>query len=128
MSQASIKSFLHQINSGKRDSHQMAIYKYIKRNPKSTIAEMDFHTSISYSTLTARVSDLLDMGIIKIVGDLETKVGVYSKLQIVTDENEQNKLFKERKKSKRVKAIMHLLNNHENQLTEELKTELRKAI
>lgn len=120
MSIASIKTFLNGINSGRTQAQKMNIYKFIKRNPKCTIADIEFKSiGLKNSSITARISDLLDLGVIKVEGNFESKESCYSTFVIVTDEEEQINLFKERKQSKKTKAIMQLLNNHRSVLSDE---------
>ncbi|MAX71835.1 MAG: hypothetical protein CMC76_12190 [Flavobacteriaceae bacterium] len=110
MTKCSTEAFLKGINNGTFNSQKAKIYAYIKRNPEHTIEDIKFFsTGMRESSITARVSDLLDMGVIKITGQFESKVSKVSKLVIVTDPKEIEQLAKDRNKSKKNHAIKRLL-------------------
>lgn len=129
MSHASIKTFLNGINTGKFDTQKKRIYNFIKRNPEATIADIEFSSiGLKYSAITARLSELSDLGVIKVNGTLETKDGTFSKYVIVEDEAEQLKLFRSRETQKRTKHIVSLLKNFGHTLTENSIEVLKKEI
>lgn len=126
MTKCSTEAFLKGVNNGTFNSQKAKIYAYIKRNPGHTIEDIKFFsTGMRESSITARVSDLLDMGVIKISGQFESKVSKVSKLVIVTDAKEIEQLSKDRNKSKKQHAIKRLLKEDINEHTREvLLTEL----
>ena len=64
MSIASIKALEQQIYSGKIDSDKAAILNQIMIND-CTIENLQNILTMQYSTITARLSDLMDLGVIK---------------------------------------------------------------
>ena len=65
MSRASIKSLEKQIFSGKMNSDKAYIFSHIIKNDCS-IEDLRQTFTMQYSTITARLSDLLDLGVIYI--------------------------------------------------------------
>ena len=120
MTKCSVEAFLKGINNGKFNSQKHKIWKYLKRNPEYTIEDISFDSpGMKRSTITARISDLLDDGFIKVVGKFESKVSTTSKLMIVTDENESSKLRNQRLEEKKNRAIKVLLRYELNPETKE---------
>lgn len=67
MSRASVETFLLQINSGKTKTDKAKIYKYIRRNERTHKEAIMRDLNMSHQTVTARLSGLLDMGVIEVV-------------------------------------------------------------
>ena len=83
-----IKALIEQVESGKMETDIKKILKEIMSGPK----KIDYFTKnfgMHYSTVTARISDLCDMGLVKKNID---PLGSYSYFSYVKDESEQLKL------------------------------------
>ena len=106
MSKASIQAFIRGIKNGKIQSSKIELYKFIRDNPNSTIKDLQINFElITYSTITARLSDLTDLGVIKPNGITEH----FTRYVIVTNKKEQHKLFSKREKEKKRKYIRTLI-------------------
>lgn len=120
MSIAQVESFLKGVNSTTFQSQKYKIYKFIKRNPNCTIEDINFFsTGMKKETIVGRVSELCDLGVVKYNGIFKSRSGNNSKLIVVEDKQEQIRLFKERTKSKRDKAIKVLLSRFKDSLKPE---------
>lgn len=67
MSKLSAEAFLHQIESGKRTTDAMRVYKHINdviRVTPPTYKTMMIRLNMTHGTITARLSELCDMGVI----------------------------------------------------------------
>ena len=80
---------------------------------------------VSLATLVARLSELQDEGLIKVVGQKEVKDSVYSRWAFVYDQNERDKLAEERKTEKLNLWIERGLNEFWDRLPTEVKIHLR---
>jgi len=60
---ASLKALDTQTASGKRTNNRQRIYALILKEPQ-TIATLEFHTGLKMSTVTARISELHDDGLV----------------------------------------------------------------
>jgi len=124
MSKASIEAYIKGIENGMITNAKAKVYKYIKSNNNSLIKDIYLNAGLSEHTISARVSDLLDDGFIKIIGQKNS----YSILSIVKDENEKMLLSDLRKIKRKEKAIKQLLkHNLEAETIECLKKELKKV-
>ena len=85
MSKASIETFLLQVNTSKIKIDKVRIYRYIKRNPLCTKDDLIRELKIPHQTVTARLSMLLDMGVIEIKGSSKKITGAVSMFIIQTD-------------------------------------------
>ncbi len=69
MTQASYKSFLNQVESGKKETDATRIYKYIKKLNasmiKPNIVFICDGLKMKHQTATARLSDLMDIGVVE---------------------------------------------------------------
>lgn len=109
MTKVSNEAFLKILQDGTRSNGKKALYLAIKRNPGISTAQLQWSaTGMGESTVTARISDLLDMGLIKIVGDFESKVSKHSTYLIVKDFDEQIALSKARTKEKAMRYVKAL--------------------
>jgi predicted transcriptional regulator len=85
MSKSSIETYLTQLNSGKYKKDAARVYRFIKRNPnchKDTIIK---ELKLSHQTVTARLSDLLNSGVVFIKGSTKTITGSLSLFKVQED-------------------------------------------
>lgn len=95
-----IKALFEQIDSGKMESDKVKILKAIIEKPR-TIESFTL-IGMRYSTVTARLSDLCDLGLVK---KHINPCGKYSYFSYVKDENEQQRLRDELMTEKRQNYI-----------------------
>lgn len=97
---AKIKTYLIALHNGDIRNNQLEALDFIHRNPGTTIHEMRKELAIAHQSLTPVVSMLMDVGIIKEVGQEKIKDSHYSKFAFVHEAEEQDRLAAERKKDK----------------------------
>lgn len=97
MKSQKINQYLRIIRTGFLKNHTHFILNHIYLNGGVTLYEMRNTTKISHQTITAIISQLMDLGIVKIVGKSEIKDRHYSKFCVVTDvmEIEENAIDRE---------------------------------
>ena len=105
MTQASLEAYIKGVESGSIDNAKADVFRYIKKNKNTLIIDLYNNMGISEHTISARVSDLLDAGYIKILGQKDG----YSILSVVSDEKEREVLIHQRKQKRKEKAIKQLL-------------------
>ncbi|MCP4051479.1 MAG: hypothetical protein GY739_00195, partial [Mesoflavibacter sp.] len=112
MSKASDQTFIKQLEAGNIETNKGKIYDFIKSEPNTNtgIIKNQF-SNIEESTVTGRISDLLDIGVIKITGEIFD----YSRYVIVTNKKEQTKLSDKRYNEKTQRLIKSLLKRNINQ-------------
>lgn len=76
--EAKLTALFKQIHSGKMKSDSAKILNYIIESKMSTMPSIEFKFAMPRQTVSARVSDLEDLGVIKKQGTHETRSGVYS--------------------------------------------------
>ncbi|WP_336065499.1 hypothetical protein [Mesoflavibacter sp. CH_XMU1404-2] len=118
MSKAQLDMFLKRLKTGKNDTQKLQIYNFIKRNPGCTIEDIHFQSvGMKMQTITGRVSELADLGVVKYVGTFTaSNDSKLSTLCIITDPKKQLQQQSRRKLRKKKKAIKTLLTSFENQL------------
>lgn len=89
MSKASIETYLTQLNSSKTETVMDRMYRFIKLNPKCDKNEIIKELKLPHQTVTARLSDLLDKGMVKISGQ---KKLINSTLSMFTAEEDVMKI------------------------------------
>lgn len=100
MSQAKRETYLANLKNGNINSKTMRILYFIKQRPYVNTDEIRNLLSISHQSATAIISVLLDLGLIKIVGESKINDNTYSKYRFVTDYQEQYNLSEMRIKEK----------------------------
>jgi predicted transcriptional regulator len=83
---AKLKTYLAQLDNGNIDNKHIEILSYIKQNPNIDTDRLRDELKMAHQSLTACVSNLLDIGIIMIVGQTEKEETNYSKYLYVEDE------------------------------------------
>ena len=100
MSQAKRETYLANLKNGNINSKTMRILYFIKQRPFVNTDEIRNLLEISHQSATAIISVLLDIGVIKIVGETKINDNSYSKYRFVTDYQEQYNLSEMRIKEK----------------------------
>lgn len=93
-----VKAYLKQIESGQIKTDKARILKYIIDNNGGNIIHLRSLLNIKHQTLTARISDLLDDGIIYVKGTFND--GKYSKFAYEPDKEKQKENRKKRRYDK----------------------------
>jgi predicted transcriptional regulator len=96
----------------------------IQQRPFTNTDEVRSLLSISHQTATAILSNLLDLGIIKIAGETKINDNTYSRYLFVSEYQEQYNLSKQRKKEKFALWIKQGLNSYADLLNARLHFEL----
>lgn len=73
-----VKALLKQINSGQLQTDMARILSHIKMHPFTTLPEVKRKLALSHQTASARISDLLDMGLIEEKGEKKNNIGTYT--------------------------------------------------
>ena len=122
MTNAKIKSWEYQIESGNLQHTTAKVLHCIKNHPNITIDEIQERLNIRYSSCTGAISILADEGVIDVTGDKQ--VGNYngsSRIQsqwiYVSDVNEQVRL-QEKRQEERFKRYLDSMPNFLNRLDE----------
>lgn len=110
---ASTESFLEQIRSGRLLNDKQRIYAHIKKHPGITLNDLSRGTRIVIQTASARLSDLMDMGVVEVIATTK-RIGAVSlssdsMLRIVEDESKilENKKLRSHKKFQRaIKSVL----------------------
>jgi predicted DNA-binding transcriptional regulator len=92
-----IKALLNQISSGKLKTDMARVLYYIKTHPYTTLPEIERKLFLKHETASARVSDLLDIGIIEEQGVKKTVLGHYTYFKFQPDIRAQEANSAERK-------------------------------
>lgn len=100
MSQAKRETYLANLKNGNINSKTMRILYFIKQRPFVNTDEIRNLLEISHQSATAIISVLLDIGVIKIVGETKINDNSYSKYLFVSDYQEQYNLSEMRIKEK----------------------------
>lgn len=64
MSKLSRETFIEQINNGELKSKRHRVYAYLQKNDIKTLDHLRKSLSMSHPTLTARLSELMDVGMV----------------------------------------------------------------
>ena len=97
---AKFKAFLSQLDSGNIDNRMVQILGHIKTNPNINTDELRDQLRMAHQSLTSALSNLLDLGVVKVVGQTESENLTYSQYLYVEDEDEIIKNQKLRQKKK----------------------------
>lgn len=131
MKTASYQNFLQLIQSGKITTDKQRVYQEIKNNPNITLRELRKALKMKHQTVSARLSDLLDLGVVEICGIKETvkkgHISIDSKLKVQESHHliQVNKL--ERLQDRLERAVKTVL-SFDGHLDEETKNNLLKLI
>lgn len=104
---ANAKTWIAQLQSGEIKTKKMKVLDYIRKNPttnmkkpKTDIRTMCFKLGMVHQSLTSSLSNLEDVGLIKVVGEIQVLNKYYSIYEFVKNEKEREKLMEARFKRK----------------------------
>ena len=109
---AKMKTYIHQLESGEIKSKQIKLLAYIKENPTldfdnplTDILTMKRRLGMAHQSLTASLSNIEDLGLVKVIGQFEVESptkskSTYSIYQFVSSPLEREKLIKRRLEDK----------------------------
>ena len=100
MKSQKVTQYLTNIESGFIKSRAVLILKHIAESRGITLWELRKTTSISHQTLTSAISNLMNLGIVKIIGKTEIDNKNYSNFEFVKDANEIKENAEKRKNEK----------------------------
>lgn len=121
---AKIKTWINQVDTGNIKSNTARVLRYIKNNPFTDITSIRKH--ISHQTATSILSELMDSGIVKVVGDRNVDDSFYSVLKYVDDPAEQVQVSHARKMNKYKAWVERGMNDFDGIIDPELKKLLLK--
>jgi len=129
MTNASYKTFMHQLATGKIETDKTRLYNYILKFPKLTLNEIRINLNMKHQTVSARLSDLLDIGVVCVTGTKErkneTRLNMDSILEIEENESNIQANFENRQKQKVKHSVNHIL---KLDISENLRFELNNLI
>lgn len=117
ISSAKRETYMENLKMGVIKSKTMQILNFVKDNPNCNTDNIRVGLSMPHQTATAIISNLLDIGVIKIVGETKVKNNTYSNYLFVEDYREQNKLENERHLAKFKIWMEHGLANFRDDMT-----------
>lgn len=119
-----VQSLLNQINSGQLKNDMSRILNHIKTYPLTTLPEIKRKLGIVHQTASARISDLLDMGLIEEKEEKKTTTGVHSYFKYQPDPRIQSINALKRKKEKFENWKKKGINQFQEFINNDLKREL----
>lgn len=130
---ASTETFFEQIRSGKLLNDKQRVYAYIKKHPGITLNDLSRGLKMLIQTVSARLSDLMDMGVVEVIATT-TRIGNVSisydsQLIVVEEETRitENKLKRSKIKFKRaIKAILRFKEHLDDDTRDSLSNLLKK--
>jgi hypothetical protein len=117
ISSAKRETYIENLKMGVIKSKTMEILNFVKDNPNCNTDDIRVGLSMAHQTATAIISNLLDIGIIKIIGDTKIKNSTYSNYMFVEDYSEQNRLEKARHLAKFKLWMEQGLSNYKEDMT-----------
>lgn len=99
-SDAKAENWIKNLQNGNIKTKGLIILKYIKDNPKCSLETIRTETGFPHQTVTGSISTFMDEGLVKFVGKVETKNGIYSLHEYVSDMAEMYALREQRNKEK----------------------------
>lgn len=101
MSDASVKNWLRLMGTGELENKAVRILDYIKAHPGTDIDTMRVQLDMPHQTITALISNLMDVGLVKFQGERrKTNDNLYSILFFVESQFERDQLKEKRLKEK----------------------------
>jgi len=104
---ANAKTWIAQLESGEIKSKKMKVLDYIRKNPttnikkpKTDIRTMCNKLGMVHQSLTSSLSNLEDVGLVKVIGIIEDDKKYYSIYEFVKNQKERDKLMEVRYKRK----------------------------
>ena len=103
-----VKTWLNQIESGMISSNTTRILHYIMMNDGITILHMREDLLCSHQTLTAIISNLMDEGLVKSIGEIEVDGSHYTKLCYISNDVDRINQIDKRKEEKFHRFILSM--------------------
>ncbi|MDY8137602.1 helix-turn-helix domain-containing protein [Aquimarina sp. 2201CG5-10] len=122
---ARIKTLLNQIQSGRLETDISRVLDHIKTHPFTTLPEIKKKLCLAHQTASARISDLLDLGLIEEKGEKKTSNGTYSYFKFQPDYQKQECNASKRKKEKYDYWVKKGLTQFKEFINPKLKKQLR---
>ena len=97
------ETWIRNLENGNIVSKTMIVLNYIKKHPYTDINEIRTVCDMAHQTVTGCLSNIMDEGVVKMVGQREIKNSVYSTLLFVFSHDERIVLRRERAESKAIK-------------------------
>lgn len=119
-----IKALLNQIKNGKLNTDKARVLHHIKNHPYSTLSEIERKLNMIHQTASARVSDLLDMGLIQEMGTKKTARSQETYFRFQPNFQKQNTNATKRKEEKYKRWVKTGLTQFEEFINPNLKSEL----
>lgn len=117
ISSAKTETYRENLKMGIIKNKTMQVLSFIKDNPKCNTDHIRIGLNMPHQTATAIISNLLDEGIIKIIGETKVKNSTYSNYLFVEDYSEELKLKKARHLAKFENWMEHGLANFKDDMT-----------
>lgn len=100
VSSAKRETYMENLKMGIIKTNAIKVLNFIKDNPNCNTDKIRLGLSMAHQTATSVISNLLDLGIIKITGETKIKNSFFSSYVLVENYIEQDDLAKRRKKEK----------------------------
>jgi hypothetical protein len=99
-SRAKRETYVQQVESGNLNTQTIRVLYQIRFNPYTDTDELRTKLQMAHQSLTAIISNLLDIGLIVIVGEISKRKQVYSQYRYLHEPHLQEQAAKERKSDK----------------------------
>ena len=129
--EASLETFFEQIRSGKTINDKQIVYNAISKVPGITLMDLKRRLKMPIQTVSARLSDLMDMGVVEVIATQKRLGSVTLSQDSLLKVQEDSKLILDNKKKrseKRFQRSLKTILSFDYHLTDELKSELNKLI
>jgi len=114
---AKAENWIKNLQNGNVKSKTMQVLKFIKDNPKCNLDIIRDKTGLPHQTVTGCLSRIMDEGLVKFVGKIESNKNIYSLLEYVTDMSELYRLKNQRDKEKMVRWANNGINKFKPMLS-----------
>jgi predicted HTH transcriptional regulator len=117
MSSAKTETYRKNLKMGIIKTKTMQLLNFVKENPNCNTDKIRVGLNMPHQTATAIISNLLDEGIIKIIGDTKVKNSTFSNYLFVEDYREEEKLKKARHLAKFKLWMEQGLSTYDDEMT-----------
>ena len=117
ISSAKRETYMKNLKMGIIKTKTMEVLNFIKDNPNCNTDNIRSGLNMAHQTATAIISNLLDIALIKIVGDTKVKNSTFSNYLFVEDYLEQDRLEKERHLAKFKLWMQQGLSNYKEDMS-----------
>lgn len=101
MSTASTHTWVDLMEKGDLQNYTIKVLRYIKDHPNTDIEEMRDNLKLPHQTISSRVSELMDEGLVEIIGERSSKEGnTYSLIRFVEGTFRQKQVREQRLRAK----------------------------